>query len=334
MAHRQGPESVKFVKDARLDDKKLQNMISSYMVACPESCEGGNKRRGTWCVARYVERVRAASGVVRDRVGEMMWEKLWIEHAMSTRGGRMTEEDAVAQWKRWESGVLRGDKTILHDHGGVNGRLRVWVHTGDSLVYRSEYMGEKAVEMEGESVKKASAQDVDRMRSGLLRNHQDLMTGMNLEGVASALAANGTATFAEKDGFLPDVRALLGDVEGEAEPEEQPSKPEDNSSQAGSSGSSPQSEEKKGKKDDGPKVWPDRDRIVSSTMRAVKSQIAAFKIKSGEQLRSSQKVLDEVERNAEEARREAEPSSNLAPMTCSSWLVLVPDGIVSGFLSM
>ena len=91
-----------------------------------------------------MERVKVASGVVCDKVGEMMWEKLYIEWAMTTRGGRKSEEDAVAQWKEWERAVLNKDPNIFSDNGGPAGKLRIWVHTADTMVFRSEYMHEKS----------------------------------------------------------------------------------------------------------------------------------------------------------------------------------------------
>ena len=64
--------------------------LRSNLSACPEACDNQTgKRRGNWCLAKYIERARAASGVVKAKIGEMMWEKLWIEFAMATRGGRV-----------------------------------------------------------------------------------------------------------------------------------------------------------------------------------------------------------------------------------------------------
>ena len=80
MAAREGPKAVKYVEEAHLDDEKLYNLLQSYSEARPEATESHlGRKHGTWSCIKYVERVTAASGLVRDVVGEMMWEKLYLE---------------------------------------------------------------------------------------------------------------------------------------------------------------------------------------------------------------------------------------------------------------
>ena len=101
-AARQGERAQKYVAEARADDTKLQAMLASYKDLCPEATEEGcsqvGRKRGTWSLVKYVERVTAASGLIKDVVGEMMFEKLFMEHAQTTRGGRVREEEAAAKW--------------------------------------------------------------------------------------------------------------------------------------------------------------------------------------------------------------------------------------------
>ena len=69
MARRQGLQAVAFVVAARV----CYAMLQSYSEACPEASEHHpGRRRGTCSVVQYIERVTAASGLVRDAVGEMM----------------------------------------------------------------------------------------------------------------------------------------------------------------------------------------------------------------------------------------------------------------------
>ncbi|CAE7366870.1 unnamed protein product, partial [Symbiodinium sp. CCMP2456] len=123
------------------DDDKCFAMVQSYLEACPESLENASgRKRGQWSVVRYMERVTAATGLVKDAVGEMMWFKLYVEFAQTTRGGRLSDDQAVAKWRQWEEQKNRGDQ-ILHDFGGPdNSKLRFWVKTADQLIYRDGFM--------------------------------------------------------------------------------------------------------------------------------------------------------------------------------------------------
>ena len=107
LATKQGPESVAFVKSQREDPEKCK--VSSYMEACPETMDNAKGvKRGQWCLTRYEERTTAASALIRDKVGEMMGRKLYIEHAKTARGGKKSEEQAKAQWSRnGRAGLLR-----------------------------------------------------------------------------------------------------------------------------------------------------------------------------------------------------------------------------------
>ncbi|CAK9056979.1 unnamed protein product [Durusdinium trenchii] len=259
-ASKQGADAVKFVQEARQDDAKCYNMIQSYLENCPETVENFGKKRGQWSVVRYMERVKAASGLVKDCIGELMWDKLYLEHAQTTRGGRLREEEALLQWKQWEESVQLKDPSVYHDYGGPNGKLRVWVKTQDLLIHRSEYMREKSVDCVGQEIKKGSDADVDKFRAEIVKNHGK---NMGFEEVGAALCKNGGGSggaFSSNDGsgFLLDVLQLLPDVEtGDGETEGEATEPKD-------------------PKDPAPKPWVERDRMVSAAIRAAKTQATTF----------------------------------------------------------
>ena len=82
LAHKQGEKAVEWMKTQREDEDACYNMVQSYLDQCPEACDGPkNKKRGSWSVLKYRERTEAASGIVRDKVGEMMGRKLYLEFA-------------------------------------------------------------------------------------------------------------------------------------------------------------------------------------------------------------------------------------------------------------
>lgn len=287
LASRQGDAQKKFVSEARQDEEKCYNMIQSYMAQCPETLDGcAGKKRGTWSLIRYVERVRAASGIVKDRLGEMMFKKLYIEHAMTIRGGRKSEEQADAQWLEWEAAVARKDPKILYDHLGENGALRIWVHTADTLRYRSEYMHEKEVECQGDQVKKATEEDVDRLRGEILTKHGS-GGSMAFDSVAQALTVNGQQAFQERDGFMLDVLEFK-------DPEEEPADDAAGEKEDGEGEGS----ERPAKK---PKVWVDRDRMISSTIRSCKSNQENFKNKAASTYDRICEYLKELKQSASEA---------------------------------
>ena len=231
----------------------------------------------------FVERVTAATALVKDRMGEMMFHKLYVEFAMTIRGGRKSEVEAEAHWKQWEAKVALKDPEIFHDYMGPNNQLRIWVHTSDIMIWRSQYSHEKEITLEGDSKKKATDADVDKYRADLFTNHG---TGpsMGFTEVARALTTNGQEAFQEKAGFL-DVMDI---VPKEAEEEEEEA--------AGGNEDTPDEEPDSKKL----KVWVDRDKVISTTIRTVTTQHEAFKTKAEAQLDRQLKYLEEITEKAEE----------------------------------
>lgn len=207
MAARQGAARAAYVSKARQDEDQCYHMIQSYLEVCPESLDGAScgRKRGQWSVVKYIERVKAATGMVRDRCGEMQWEKLYLEFAQTTRGGKLREEEASAKWLEWKDKVALKDPSVLFDYEGPNGQLRIWVHTGDTLNFRSSYMQEKEVEMEGSSKKRATQEDVDKLTKEVCRGHGQVDFG----NVAQALTVSGHDAFSKSDGLLVSVSESL-----------------------------------------------------------------------------------------------------------------------------
>ena len=275
-AFRQGEKAQKYVAEARADDSKLQAMLASYKDLCPETTEEGcsqvGRKCGTWSLVKYVETVTAASGLIKDIVGEMMFEKLFMEFAQTTRGGRMREEEAAAKWLEYMDEIKKGNPDVLYDHGGPSGKIRVWVKTGDILTWRSSYMKEKNVEMEGDSVRKGTFDDVDRLRGELTRNHAK---DMGFGEVAAALCRNENA-FAGNDGFILNVLDLQQDVECD----------EDDADNEAQSSKKPEEAKEE--------VWVERDRVVSSSVRFFTAQMKTFEDKALEQLKKQRQAKAEL----------------------------------------
>lgn len=280
LAARQGKEAVAFFKEQRDDPDKCFSMVQSYMALCPECAEGAkNKKRGTWSVAKYQERVVAASGFVKDKVGEMMGKKLFIEFAQTVRGGRKTDDQALAQWAYWETRIAAGDPEIFSDYLGENSSLRIWVHTGDEMRFRTSYFQEKSVNMEGETKKNASQADIERMKNKVTSKHDPIADQIQ---VCQALARNGEAAFQNNDGFLLDIMDLAGAAEKAAEtPAEEQEDPDNTSPEK-------------------TKPWVDRDRVISATVRSCESQIKVFKTKCESGLQDCRKALSEYKANPDQ----------------------------------
>ena len=131
--------------------------------------------------------------------------------------------------------------------------------------------------------KKGTDEDVDRFRSELLSKHGSGIS-VGFDHVAQALAVNGEAAFSERSGFLLNVLDLQPDaeVDGDAEPD-------DNKVGDGENSEEPSPKKRK--------VWIDRDRLISSTIRAVKLQHAAFSAKASEQLNKQKTFLKTFDRD-------------------------------------
>ena len=287
LAARQGEQQQEFVRTSRADDDKCFAMVQSYLEACPESLENASgKKRGQWSIVRYMERVTAATGLLKDAVGEMMWFKLYVEFAQTTRGGRLTDDQAVAKWKQWEEQKNRGDE-ILHDYGGPdNNKLRFWVKTADTLTYRSSYMKEKSVECEGENIRKAGDEDVDRLKANITRNHGN---EAEFDGIAASMAVNGQNAFMGKDGFMLDILQLKADVEDAEEEDE-----EEELVSVAENGEDKSKKDKKVDTDKATSTWVERDKQVSQAVRAAMAALHAFQDKSRKQLNRQEAEMPEL----------------------------------------
>ena len=288
-AVRQGQKQVDFVKEARVDDDKCYNMVQSYLEACPESCDNQAGKRGNWALAKYIERVVSATAVVKDKAGEMMWEKLYVEHAMSTRGGRLREEDAVAQWKKWEAAALHKDPGVHYDFNGPEGKLRVWVHTADTMVFRASYTHEHELSCERKPVHKPSDEALLRMRNDVLSGHSSCAgaagSDTDFMAIAQGMVTNGTDVFAGNDGFIMDVCDLVKEkMDDDGQGEGAGGGGEGAAGEGGEGGESPNKDA----------LWIDRDRIVSSTVRSVTTAVNLFEVKARAQLDKQRGVLKET----------------------------------------
>ena len=171
------------------------------------------------------------------------------------------------------------DPNVFFDHLGDNGSVRIWVHTGDEMRFRSSDMHAKEVENELENTRKGTEKDMERMKSSLVQNHGVIP---EQHAVAQALARGGEQAFQNPDGFLPDVMELV------KEPTAAVPLPDTSSYTAASPtpGSDPSPDKKV------VKPWVDRDRVVSATVRSATAQINSFKQKSVEQLGKLKQSLE------------------------------------------
>lgn len=289
LAMKQGAKAIAFVKKQREDPDACHQMVMNYLEHCPESNEGGKgRKRGQWSVTKYQERITAGSGIIRDRLGEMMPKKLYLEFAKTARGGGKSDEQAESQWLEWETKIAEKDESVMHDYKGEKGALRIWVHTKDELRFRASYMQEKEVVNEGEQLKKASQEDIDRLKSRALTNHEEFDAGL----VSKALLANGESAFQSNDGFLTDVMELIEESN------------KDGAEKEGGDPEGPPNKRQKPNEDTEAKPtkpWVDRDRVVSATVRSATSQIKVFTTKVEQNLKKSRDALAEFERNEDES---------------------------------
>ena len=261
-----------------------------------------------------MERAVVASGVVSDKVGEMMWEKLYIEWAMTTRGGRLSEEAAIAQWKTWEGLVLKKDPSVNFDYKGPSAKLRLWVHTADTLTFRRQYMHEQELACGKSTIKKPEDADLLRLRSEVLRGHAYCAgaagSSVDFDDVARNMCINGGDVFSGIDGFVGSVLDLARDADDEDDEEEAVEEEAAFGDGKGAAdaavgyGDGPKASPAKRAKQS-QEAWIDRDRVVSSTVRAVASAMKVFEVKAKKQLAGHEKFLEEWTTKAEEEVKNA-----------------------------
>ena len=113
---------MEFVSEARQCEEKCYGLVQSDNEKCRDSIDSTcGRRRGTWSIVRYMEKVRASSGLVKDCTGELMTKLVYQEFALTARGGRKSAAEADAQCEKWEKDVEKGVRETLHDFKGAGG---------------------------------------------------------------------------------------------------------------------------------------------------------------------------------------------------------------------
>ena len=125
----EGPEAVKAYSDALKDPDMIYAMLRNYYTAIggmplfdakvPRGI--GNK----WKIATFMEQYKAASQVMVDDTGEMLWESLWYERAKTTEYGGLGRLEAEARWKDWQR--LREARCSVTPHNNPWARFLVFV---------------------------------------------------------------------------------------------------------------------------------------------------------------------------------------------------------------
>ena len=236
---------------------------------------------------------------MKDRLGEMMWEKLFHEFAMTTRGGRMREEEAIVQWNQWVADAKNKKKGTYFDHKGPEGAVRIWVHTSDTMKFTSEYMHSKDLVCEGAPIKKPDEDTLQRLRSDVLKDHSTVagFEGNDFDDVAMGMCLNSESAFLKTDGFMMDICDL--NVDGEQEDDDgagdNVAGPADSAGSGGSNANngtdSCEPSPQKAKK--GP--WLERGRVVGSSMRVVKQALQLFEVKANALFTQTRGALQEVQ---------------------------------------
>ena len=128
---------------------------------------------------------------------------------------------------------------------------------------------------------------MEKLRPEILRNHGK---DMAFEAVGQAMVANGTDAFSSADGFVMDILDLQKDVELEDDEIEEKKPAAQDAQDSGDQASEP-------------KVWVERDRVVSSTIRTTNQQHEVFVTKGISVLEKTQQAKSEILADVEDAFR-------------------------------
>ncbi len=213
-ARAQGPDAQTWLSECRKDELKVRVILQSYFEKCPPATMSRGKSRGTWNLVSYMETYRAESSVRRTAKGKLMWFGEFMEFAMSTKGGRLAEDEAKGRWE-----AMRADPDVLKDEGGPEkSRFRVCVEKGHYMEQSDSWSHNKEIQLKERDMKKATVESVEALKKRMARDHNALDDDGQLAAVAKGLMRSsptslaGGMTASSSSGFV-GAGLLLGDIQ-------------------------------------------------------------------------------------------------------------------------
>ena len=170
---------MKYLDECVQDDVKLQQLVEAYFKKTGQA-KGQRSNRGSpkFSLHEYRDIVKVRSGIENRCPGEMMWEKAYLEHAQSTRGGRLREDVAHSQWDTWVRMKAANPKSVIWDMQGPNPErpLQFRIELPKRVDFVNSYDYEKEICSTQKFAKGVTPEQLEQARIHALSNGEHLTT--------------------------------------------------------------------------------------------------------------------------------------------------------------
>lgn len=284
----------------RSNDQKMLQVITKFKEKCPEINECSPVRVKAGTMWHHLELIVFKTVIIRDVVGEFMYEREYYAFAETWKGGRLTEEQSKLQWLKWKREAQ--DPDILFpptdQEGPEHAPFRVWVKTATKMHFQEAEERQKQLVMAEKSKKDMTAAEIESARKRLMTNHATIGGASPLKALAetAALLASsghgGGASLGALQGRIADVGDVLALVPDTDEEDGQ--EVAEDEEDAEDACDVEEGAEPHGKKLRKPPVWFDWDRAVSAFVRGEETQVKALKETTLKTLASMKALLEQV----------------------------------------
>ena len=225
---KQGEDAQRLYTEALGDVNMVHAMLTNYFEHCggmPKEDERVKKGTGgSWRITTFTETYRASNEVVLERMGDMMWEELYLACAKQEYEG-LTRVQAQAQWGQWEAMHERLDKNApLTRNCGPNSEKCFWVPELVRVGFRDVISRDKAVTtVTQKPIKNASDIELGKLRQEAQSGLEDISGGALFGDVGSDAQnlLSGTGLGSGSDGItasafagefgtrVPDIQQII-----------------------------------------------------------------------------------------------------------------------------
>jgi hypothetical protein len=173
------------------DDAKFAELMSRYHAECtgPDGKKKKNSPTAKGLFMDFMEQFESRQEVIMDDKGEMMDEEMYADFAATPAGGRKTRKAALLAWEEMKA----NKKDYVHDMKGPGGSLRLRIHTGDTVTFRSAASVSKKLQLKRKTIKDPSEANVKGHFKDLMTSFDSMKesAGMDLGDLAKSMAQSG-----------------------------------------------------------------------------------------------------------------------------------------------
>ena len=285
--------------EVRASDQKLFQVITTYKEKAPMDGTGKIARTKAAAMWTHLEVLVVKTVILRDVEGQFMYEKEYYAFAETYPGGKLSEDDAKAQWLKWKQDSTDPDTRFPPSDcdGPKSSPYRLWVKTATKLHFQVAQENQKQLQMSEKAKKDMSSVEIDQAHKRLLQDHETCAGAksltpdemVHLMGTAGS-GSTDNAAFQGRMVDVGDVTTLL--------PEEKPKAQKEDGQH--DDGDAPEEddegddEESKKTPSDKSSKWLDWDAAISTYVRGEEKQIALLRKAVDKTLVEMKTLLDQI----------------------------------------